>query len=381
MKDLPTIDLSRIREHAGAKDRGFEEFAYLLAWDLEGLDQGTEIERRSTPDGGIEFSCIPVGQGNGGRWAWQAKYLFKFDKSTFAQMTKSVISALDNTQDLERYIFVFPKDRSDVGLGKWKVAVAAWTEEAAARGMRVEFQFRGESQLVTAATSDTHAGAIRYFFDEQFLTQEFMAAQIAREVKNLGERYSPEVNVETEARSIIDAACRGPRFTTALRNLLGGPAGRRPFVDSAGQGGKVVVDGAARIATLLDEWNLVAVSCLERLGEPGDAVFGSLEHHGRRLREGIEAEQATVTNRIAELTQESRSQAARRKPVNPSPARARRKSSAQKAEDVRESQREILYSFGSSLWRLRSAVDEVLWYLESSDVKAATSGSLSVRVT
>lgn len=104
MKRLPTVDLSRIRDHAGAKDRGFEELAYLLAWDLEGLDRGTEIERRATPDGGIEFSCIPVGKGNGGRWAWQAKHLFKFDTSTFAQMTKSVVSALESTPDLERYI-------------------------------------------------------------------------------------------------------------------------------------------------------------------------------------------------------------------------------------------------------------------------------------
>ena len=232
MKALPPIDLSRIRDHAGAKDRGFEELAYLLAWDLEGLDRGTEIERRGTPDGGIEFSCLPVGRGKGGRWAWQAKYLFKFDASTFTQMTKSVVAALDSTPDLERYIFVLPKDRSTAALTKWNKAVADWTKRAKAKGMAVEFVFRGESQIVAAATSDQHAGAIRYFFDETFLTKNFMANQIDREVKNLGERYSPEVNVETETRSIVDAACRGPRFVEALRNLLSSPVDSRPRVDS-----------------------------------------------------------------------------------------------------------------------------------------------------
>jgi len=81
MTALPTIDLPRIREHAGSQDRAFEELAYLVAWDLEGLDQGTELERRANPDGGVEFSCVPTGRGNGGRWAWQAKFLFRFDAS------------------------------------------------------------------------------------------------------------------------------------------------------------------------------------------------------------------------------------------------------------------------------------------------------------
>lgn len=112
MTALPSIDFTCIRTHAGTQHRAFEELAYLLAWDLEGLDDGIQIERRATPDGGIEFSCIPAGKGLGGRWAWQAKYLFRFDSSTFRQMTESVMSALDSTPDLERYIFVLPKNRS-----------------------------------------------------------------------------------------------------------------------------------------------------------------------------------------------------------------------------------------------------------------------------
>lgn len=44
-----------------------------------------------------EFSCIAEGRGNGGRWARQAQYLFEFDASTFAEMTKSVESALAST--------------------------------------------------------------------------------------------------------------------------------------------------------------------------------------------------------------------------------------------------------------------------------------------
>lgn len=375
MKGLPTVDLSRIREHAGAKDRGFEELAYLLAWDLEGLDRGTEIERRATPDGGIEFSCIPVGKGSGGRWAWQAKYLFKFDASTFGQMTKSVVSALESTPDLERYIFVLPRDRSTAALSKWNTAVADWTKKAKAKGRKVEFEFRGESQLLAALTSDEHAGAIRYFFDERFLTRKFMSAQIAREVVNLGDRYSPEVNVETDTRSIIDAACRGPRFITSFTELLSAPANNRPHVDRWGTSEPVILDGARAIETLLDDWTVAIVASLDHLADPGDAVFRSVEGHAKTLRKGIEAVQATVRSRIATLADQSRKRAPRRQSTTP-PSRSKRRSAAQKAEDERDRQREGLHSFDSSLWRLCGRVDDVIHHLGSAEVAAAISGSV-----
>lgn len=372
---LPPIDLSRIREHAGAQHRGFEELAYLLAWDLEGLDQGTEIERRATPDGGVEFSCIPAGRGNGGRWAWQAKYLFRFDASTFAQMTESVVAALASTPDLERYIFVLPKDRSTAGLAKWNAAVARWTAKAAAEGMTVEFEFRGESQILAAATRDKHAGSIRYFFDETFLTRGFMAGQIDREVKNLGERYNPDVNVETETRSIIDAACRGPRFVAAFKNLLSAPANSRPFVDPQRTSDQVALDGAKSIGTLLDDWAGVVVAALEHIADPGDAVFRSIEHQAKSLREGVEAVQVKVEARAATLTEQSRGSAADRRPA-PTSSRTKKKSAAERFEDEQVRERENLHSFGMSLWRLRGAVDEVLRYFDSADMEAAISGSV-----
>lgn len=375
MKALPPIDLSRIRDHAGAKHRGFEEFAYLLAWDLEDLDRAIEIERRATPDGGIEFSCAPVGKGNGGRWAWQAKYLFKFDASTFAQMTKSAVAALASTPDLERYIFVLPKDRSAAALTKWNTAVTEWTKKAKAKGMTVEFEFRGESQIVAAATTDSHAGAIRYFFDEHFLTKQHMARQIEREVENLGARYSPDVNVETESRNIVDAACRGPRFVAALKDLLSAPANTQPFVDRQATSEQVILDGAKTVGALVDDWNAVVVASVEHLSDPGDAVFRTLGDHAKKLRQGIEAVQSAVEGRLGKLAEQSRKRAARGRPST-APTRTKRKSAAQKAEEERNRQRDSLHSFETSLWRLRSSVDEVLSYLGSADIAAAVSGSV-----
>lgn len=376
MGTLPSVDLARIRPHAGAQHRAFEELAHLLAFDLEGLDAATEIERRAAPDGGVEFSCVPVGKGRGGRWAWQAKYLFRFDDSTFRQMATSVMSALDGTPDLERYIFVLPKDRSTAGLRRWAAAVEQWTDEATKRHMRVDFQFRGESQLLAALTHDRHAGAIRYFFDERFLTDEFFAGQVEREVENLGRRYDPRVNVETEARHIVDAACRGPRFVEELTSLIRAPGGQVPYADERGSLEPAVVDGIAAVNEHLDEWKAVAISLLERLAEPGSTVFTRLEEAATRLKRCVEERSHLVQLRVDELNEESRRTTARRKATNPKGNSTKRKSRAQQAEDERRRQREALDNFSSSLYRLRSTIDELLRYLQSDNIKAAVSGSV-----
>lgn len=376
MTPLPTIDLARIRHHAGTQHRAFEELCYLLAWDMEGLDRGTEVERRATPDGGVEFSCIPTGRGRCGRWAWQAKYLFRFDASTFRQMTDSVLSALDSTPDLERYIFVLPKDRSTAGLRRWEAAVKEWTEEATKRSMLVDFEFRGESQLLGALTQDRHAGAIRYFFDEHFLTEGFFASQVTREVANLGKRYDPRVNVETEARRIIDAACRGPRFVQEITSMIGRVGKNRPNAEGYASLEHVAVDGVQAVADLLDEWRSSVISLRERLDEPGRTVFAFLEEAATRLEAGVDVQAELVGARLDSLREESQQATARRRSGESKAKTSKRKTKAQKTEDEREQRRRALHAFETSLYRLRSAIGELLWYLRGDEVKAAIGGSV-----
>ena len=142
---LPKIDFSRIREHESSQQRAWEELAFLLVPDIERLPADTRLERRATPDAGIEFACAaPAGRGNG-LWAWQAKYLDNLDNSAVQQMRKSLFDALDSTPTLTRYAFVLPIDRSAgavrgriSALERWNRAVERWRREAAERGRRAE---------------------------------------------------------------------------------------------------------------------------------------------------------------------------------------------------------------------------------------------------
>lgn len=307
---LPRVDFSRIREHEGSQHRAWEELAYLLAWDLDGLQSATSLERRGTPDSGIEFSCVPTEIGGGGRWAWQAKYLFRFDHSTFGQMDRSVRSALQATPDLERYIFVLPKDRSTPGLRHWKSWVDRWEEAARQEGLEVQFTFHGHSDVLAAISKDRHAGAIRYFFDQSFLTDTFFAEQVEREALNLGQRYDPRVNVETEGRRIIDAACRGPRYVAMLTKLIGDVGKQRPYREQSYYQEQVVVDGVDELDRLIDAWTPVALRAVDRLSEPGSDVFERVKFEASKLRHHMSELMRLADDRIGELHDKSRAASA-----------------------------------------------------------------------
>jgi len=223
---LPQIDLARIRQHETSQQRAWEELGYILVPDIDGLPPERRLERRATPDAGVEFSC-PAPPHGGGTWAWQAKYLFRLDADAFKQMTRSVEDALDVNSDLTRYAFLLPVDRTFVkrgsakgGMQRWQEGVAAWEAAAAARGMTVEFAYIGHSDVVTALSQDRHAGAVRYFFDEQLFTDEFFRHQVEREIVNLGGRYDPSVHVELDVADSIDALCRSPRWAQRLVGLV-----------------------------------------------------------------------------------------------------------------------------------------------------------------
>lgn len=369
----PDVDFARIRAHETSQNRAWEELAYLLAYDLDGIDPATPMERRGTPDGGIEFSCVPS-IGNGGRWAWQAKYLFGFGASTFTQMTKSVKAALASTPDLERYIFVLPKDLSNAGLATWKTNAAAWQREVAKLRPRrkIEFVFHGHSDVLVALLLDKHAGAVRYFFNERLLTTREFKLQVAKEVVDLGERYQPDVNVHTEARQIIDAACRSPEFVDRLLTILRSPGENTSRVERKTTE-PVIVDGDAELARLTKVWLGYVDSIRDRLGEPGNVTFERLRDQAEAFQTGIAAQRAAAEVRHEALREEVAKAAELVATTKTGPRKA---VTLQAEADQRTKLRDDLYDFESRVYRLQSDVDHIQWFLTTKEIDAATSGSV-----
>lgn len=221
MSSLPKINFREIREHETSQQRAFEELCYQLVPTIHALPPGTRLERRQAPDGGIEFSC-PAPDSKG-RWAWQAKYLFSLSASAYAQMARSVTDAIASTPDLRNYAFLLPTERTGragarglSGLDHWREHVKAWTAAASKAGMKVTFDFVGHSDLVRALVEPRHAGAVRYFFQKEFLEAAWFEHQTRRETDDLGKRYRPEVNVDLEIGEAIEAVALSDSWRSSV---------------------------------------------------------------------------------------------------------------------------------------------------------------------
>lgn len=219
---LPEVQFRSIRPHEGSQHRAWEELTYILTPTMDSLPHGTRLVRRGTPDGGIEFHC-PAPDGNG-VWAWQAKYLHDYEPSTFSQMRKSFLDALADEPNLTRYTYVLPAELPAGAVGvsamkKWAEHSKKWTKLASDQGVTVTLELHGHSDVLTALLRDEHAGAHRYFFDSTFLTEDVFRRSLRRSVLNLGSRYLPEVNIETDIPSAVSALCLDEAFTSNVRKL------------------------------------------------------------------------------------------------------------------------------------------------------------------
>lgn len=218
---LPKISFREIREHETSQQRAFEEICYQLVPTVHSLPPGTRIDRHQAPDGGIEFSCLSPDVK--GRWAWQAKFLFNLNSSAYAQMDRSAADAIDANPDLRKYIFLLPTDRTGrpnrlgiSGMDQWRTHAKSWSASAAKKGMKVTFEFVGHSDLMKALVHPQHAGAVRYFFQKDFLDTKWFEHQIRREIADLGQRYRPEVNVDTEVGDVLEAVALSDTWRSAL---------------------------------------------------------------------------------------------------------------------------------------------------------------------
>ncbi|WP_029458575.1 NACHT domain-containing protein [Dietzia alimentaria] len=165
-------------------------------------------------------------------WAWQAKYLFKFDAGEIAQVEKSVVRALDLEPTLKRYYVTLPYDLpagdttgekpTKSAFTKWIEKKAEWEALAADRGMEVEFKYVGAHELASELTRPRHAGRLRYWFNASVLTPESLQRRLDDVIAKAGRRYSPNVHVEVETVQALEGLGRSDRYVQRVQIALAG---------------------------------------------------------------------------------------------------------------------------------------------------------------
>lgn len=209
-----TLDWNSIRTLNGGRGKGFEELCAQLSRAESPL--GSTFVRKGTPDAGVE--CYAV-LSDGPEWGWQSKYVDGLGKSQWAQIDKSIETALKKHPKLVRYFVCIPVDRSDARIDgrksakeRWDEHVEKWSRWAANRGMTVEFVYWGSHELLERLAQPQHVGRVQFWFDARGFDGAWFSARLDEALKTAGPRYTPEIHVDLPIAWEFEVFGRTARF-------------------------------------------------------------------------------------------------------------------------------------------------------------------------
>lgn len=193
-----SIDWKSIRSYEHSQNTAFEEVVCQLAFN-ENKGNGQYV-RVKAPDGGVESylileDCSEIG--------WQAKYFFDIQDSQFKQIKKSFETAISKHPKLTKYYVCCPIDKQDPRIpdkkylqDRWEDFVTDCQTLAREQGITIEIEYWGAFELNNMLQQPENAGMVRFWFGGDDFSDEWFTDQVNISIKNLGARYSAELNVE-----------------------------------------------------------------------------------------------------------------------------------------------------------------------------------------
>ena len=220
--NLPDIDFRNIRPVDDSRHAGFEELCSQLA-ALEPSQAGSHFVRKGRGgDAGVE--CF-VRRPDGTETGWQAKYLFVWNRGTESQLDASIGTALEKHPQLTEYVVCLPFDLSDSRSAgrtsareKWKRWQSKWKKNAEGKHRELTITLWGRSELSGRLAQDNaaYSGRVLYWFGVEALTAAWFREQFEKARVSLGNRYTPETNVELAVRREFLAFARYPELQVEI---------------------------------------------------------------------------------------------------------------------------------------------------------------------
>lgn len=219
------IDFTNIKGDSVEGQRTFFEHLICKLAELDGSNGEFRRIKGAGGDGGVEALRI---MSNGHKIGYQAKYYpYKID---WKKLDLSVKTALTQHPDLERYVIALPCDftgkrairgGSTKGIwGEWDERVDRWKELATTLGISVKFEPWTAFEIETALLRPKAQHLIRFFFDRQLFTREWMQRHLDRTIHDLRARYSPGDHVDTESLRPFDVIYRRENIRQDLRAVF-----------------------------------------------------------------------------------------------------------------------------------------------------------------
>ena len=220
--NLPDIDFRNIRPVDDSRHAGFEELCSQLA-ALESSQSGSHFVRKGRGgDAGVE--CF-VRHPDGTETGWQAKYLFDWNRSTASQLDASIRTALEKHPRLTEYVVCLPFDlpdsrsaRKTSAREKWKHWQSKWKRKAEGKQRELIITLWGRSELCARLARDdpAYSGRVLYWFGVETLTLAWFRERFEKAKESLGNRYTPETNVELAVRQEFLAFARYPELEVEI---------------------------------------------------------------------------------------------------------------------------------------------------------------------
>jgi len=200
----------------GSQNNAFEELLCQLA-KKESIENKKEFIKVGNPDGGVE--CYIVLE-NGDEIGFQAKWFLSTPQDIqWNQIKESFKTAIEKHPKVIQYYVAIPLDRADPRNGKshfmdkWNEKTEQWKTFAFDTYKKeIDFVYWGSSELIERLTTEENSGLMKFFFGEVNLSNEWLKKQNELAIKDLGARYTPEINVELEIVENFDALSRNERF-------------------------------------------------------------------------------------------------------------------------------------------------------------------------
>ena len=192
------LSFKTIRQWRGSQDQAFEELCYQLR---DPTPAGAELIKTGSPDGGLEWY---VRLRNGEQWGWQAKYTFDTD-ILLNLMEESLKTVAKKRSKCRRLTFCIPYDLPDApGDGKRKSARQKFEDRKISWRKRIPGADRicidlwSEGELLERLVHHPAQRGIEWFFwNNEVFSPDWGAQRHSVAVQAAGDRYSPELHVET----------------------------------------------------------------------------------------------------------------------------------------------------------------------------------------
>ena len=257
MWEQMNLDLMTIRPLNGSRSKGFEELCAQLA--RQETPEGANFERKGSPDAGVEcFSILENGQ----EWGWQAKYFHTLGIPQWRQIDDSVRIALTKHPSLARYYICVPLDRSDAREGRrwstmehWRRRVKKWKRWASDEGMDVEFEWWGQSELLTRLSRTDCAGLLRFWFDSQGFDEPWFHSRLQEAFETAGPRYTaqydPDIHVDLPITNKLEMFGRTETAFDRIRLLAREVRRAIPTIERANSSGGRAEDLESDLSNLV----------------------------------------------------------------------------------------------------------------------------------